>query len=204
MPQWLTRIAVQTLLDSVHALLGACHDGEATRFARQLPEHIDVLRPTTPHQQPVVDWLGRIGINEPAPDKPSLLTQLQSISAALTWSQSYTREQISARFLARYAWTELVGPRGPIANNRLVCGFLLLGPEIEYPQHAHAPEELYVPLTEGSQWQMGSDDWTDRAADRAIYHAPWITHAMRTGQQPMVAVYLWRDGDFTQSPTFNI
>jgi len=101
-------------------------------------------------------------------------------------------------FLEKYGWTELIGLRGPITSNRVACGFLLLGPEIEYPQHCHESEEVYVPLTGQTLWQQSNQDWVYRASGLPIYHASWALHAMRTETTPLLALYLWRGGNLVQ------
>lgn len=200
----MTADAVQTMLDGIHALLARCGNDEARRFADGLPQRADPRRAVTPHRQPVVDYLDNAAYEHGNQTSNTVLSQLQAMSPRLAWAQSYSRAQVSERFLARYAWAELVGPRGPIASHTLVCGFLLLGPDIEYPEHAHAPEELYIPLTPGSQWRKDAGPWRARASHEVIHHPPWVSHAMRTGTQPMVALYLWRDGDLHQPPTFDV
>jgi hypothetical protein len=89
-------------------------------------------------------------------------------------------------------WTELIGLRGPIAGDRLACGFLFLGSWIEYPRHRHKAEEIYVPLTGQIFFQQGNQDWTDSKPCRPIYNAPWEVQAMRTEAEPTLMLYLWR------------
>jgi mannose-6-phosphate isomerase-like protein (cupin superfamily) len=85
--------------------------------------------------------------------------------------------------------------RGPIASEKVACGFLLLGPGVEYPAHAHEAEELYVPLAGAALWMRGEEDFVSRAVSESIEHPSWMPHAMRTGAKPLLALYLWRGGD---------
>jgi hypothetical protein len=80
----------------------------------------------------------------------------------------------------------------------MACGFLFLGPQIEYPRHRHEAEEVYVPLTGHSLWKQGNQDWDYRATGLSIYHASWVPHAMRTETVPLLALYLWRGGNLAQ------
>jgi len=66
------------------------------------------------------------------------------------------------QFLEKYGWTEIIGQRGPIASDRIACGFLLLGPRVEYPQHRHEAQEVYVPLTGKTLWLKGDQEWSYR------------------------------------------
>ena len=71
-------------------------------------------------------------------------------------------QDFGPEFLERYGWTELIGNRGIIYSNRIACGFLLLGPEIEYPSHRHEAKEVYIPLTGRTQWKYNNDGWVFR------------------------------------------
>ncbi len=114
---------------------------------------------------------------------------------ALEWRQTYTTADFGREFLDRYGWTELIGLRGPIPSQRIACGFLMLGPEIEYPAHAHEAEELYLPLAGEALWMRGEEGFVARAPGALVEHPSWMPHAMRTGRNPMLAIYLWRGGD---------
>jgi hypothetical protein len=90
----------------------------------------------------------------------------------IAWGQTYSAQDFGVGFLEKYGWTEPIGLRGPIASDRIACGFLFLGPQIEYPRHRHEAEEIYVPLTGQTLWQRNNQDWAYRAAGLPIYHAP--------------------------------
>jgi hypothetical protein len=119
-----------------------------------------------------------------------LVEMLVSLADSLCWDQTYTAKDFGSGFLERYGWTELIGLRGPIASNRMACGSLLLGPQIEYPLHRHEAEEIYVPLTAQTLWWQSHQSWA--------YQPPGIRHAMRTEILPLLTLYLWRGGDLVQ------
>lgn len=116
----------------------------------------------------------------------------------LSWRQTYSTQDFGAVFLKKYGWTELIGLRGPIQSPDIACGFLLLGPDIEYPLHSHESAEVYVPLTSQALWVQGNDPWVSRPIGIPIYHKSWVTHGMRTEYTPLLALYLWRGGDLAQ------
>ena len=122
----------------------------------------------------------------------SLVDMLASTVNQTAWGQTYSAQDFSSGFLEKYGWTELIGLRGPVASDRMACGFLFLGPEIEYPRHSHEAEEIYVPLTGPTFWRRGHKDWELRTPCRPIYHASRVPHAMRTQSVPLLALYLWR------------
>lgn len=123
---------------------------------------------------------------------------LASLAYHLAWGQTYSAEDFGAGFLKKYGWTELIGLRGPIASNRIACGFLLLGPQIEYPLHRHEAKEVYVPLTGQTLWRRSNQDWAYHEPGQPIYHDSWVPHAMRTKAVSLLALYLWRGGDLVQ------
>ena len=83
----------------------------------------------------------------------------------------------------------------------MAAGFLILGPGIVYPDHHHVAEELYIPLTGGTEWRMGEGAFTLREAGEIIHHPSNVNHAMRTGEEPLLALYLWRGGPLAQKST---
>lgn len=124
-----------------------------------------------------------------------LVAGLMAGARGMDWRQTYGVGDFGADFLQGYGWTELIGLRGPIPSTKVAVGFLLLGPGITYPPHAHEAVELYLPLSGTALWQQGAGDFAPIAPGTPIRHATWVPHAMRTGDQPLLAAYVWRGGD---------
>lgn len=122
-------------------------------------------------------------------------------AGVLRWAQTYTEADFGRDFLDRYGWTELVGTRGHFVSETIAAGFLLLGPEIVYPDHHHVAEEIYVPLTPATEWRKGGGAFVARAAAETIHHPSNVSHAMRTGAEPLLALYLWRGGPLAEKST---
>ena len=153
-----------------------------------------VTRVTQPRRLPVCRWLDSL---EPlaAPETRALVRELVAAAETLEWRQTYSEADFGPEFLERYGWTELVGLRGPIPSEKVACGFLMLGPETEYPAHAHEAEEIYLPLAGEALWMRGEQGFAARAPGETIEHSSWTPHATRTGEQPLLALYVWRGGD---------
>ena len=134
-------------------------------------------------------------------DAAPLAAQLAHAAEALRWGQTYCEADFGESFLDRYGWVELIGTRGHFASDSLAAGFLLLGPEITYPDHHHLAEEIYIPLTPGAEWSKGGRGFVARAAGEMIHHPSNVSHAMRTGREPLLALYLWRGGPLAQKST---
>jgi hypothetical protein len=154
-------------------------------------------RSVEPQALPVLSWMPA-AIAAPGKVAELIVNMLASLANHLTWGQTYSAEDFGSGFLEKYGWTELIGLRGPIASDRLACGFLFLGPDIEYPRHSHEAEEIYVPLTGPTFWMRGNYDWELRKPCARIFHASRVPHAMRTESAPLLALYLWRGGNLVE------
>jgi hypothetical protein len=163
-----------------------------TPFLAQWPDTTRSRQWQPPASQPVTQWLTQ-AIAAAAPSfSRTLVTALASAAPAMTWKQTYTAAQVSEVFLQNYAWSEL------IASERLACGFLLLGPHTLYPRHNHEPEEIYIPLLGTAAWEKGNEGWREQRPGTVIHHPSYVQHAMRTADEPLVALYLWRGDNLGQ------
>ena len=117
------------------------------------------------------------------------------------WGQTYTNADFGRRFIDNYGWLEVFGTRGHFENRKAAGGFLILGPGIAYPDHHHVAEEIYIPLTGGTEWRMGDGPFRRREAGEIIHHGSNVNHAMRTGDEPLLALYLWRGGPLAARST---
>jgi len=116
----------------------------------------------------------------------------------LHWAQTYKTGDFGAEFLLNYGWVEVFGTRGHFENEAMAGGFLLLGPDVHYPDHHHTAEEIYIPLTSGSYWSKGGGPFHERRTGEVIHHPSEVPHAMRTTDGALVGLYLWRRGPLAQ------
>jgi len=122
----------------------------------------------------------------------SLLRQAKNF---LVWShnESYYATKLDGHFMENYVTGMLTGPEGNFARDAPCSGFVLLGPDTEYPEHSHAPREVYLVLTPGVEWRLDGTHWFSVDPGQVIYHSPWQGHAMRTQVTPMLAFAAWLD-----------
>lgn len=145
-------------------------------------------RPLQPATLPVCRWLETMGF-------AGVIGHLRAAAAQLRWQQTYGSGDFGSDFLNSYGWSEFIGLRGPYPSSQIACGVLLLGPHTTYPAHAHAAEEVYLPIFGQAHWQQGDAPFRPVPVGQPIHHAPWVPHAMRVGAEPLAALYLWRGGD---------
>ena len=136
-----------------------------------------------------------------SPAEYELARLLADGAQMLHWGQTYTTADFGRHFIDNYGWVELFGTRGHFRNDSIAAGFLILGPGVVYPDHHHVAEEIYIPLTDGTEWRMGEGDFRVRRGGEIIHHASNVSHAMRTDDEPLLALYLWRGGDLAQKST---
>ena len=170
---------------------------EAKPFLRDWPTE-DALRPQDARPLPVLDHLAAARAAA-SPTTAPFVDALARDARALDWGQTYSASEVDPAFLDRYGWTEFVGLRGPRPSETLACGVLMLGPQADYPLHAHAAEELYLPIAGAALWRRGDEDFATRLPGTPIHHPSFMPHAMRTGAEPLLALYLWRGGDLAAS-----
>jgi Dimethlysulfonioproprionate lyase len=160
--------------------------------------------PSAPRQRavpaaalPVLRWLPDIAADGAAFGM-DLVAAVCRAAASLAWRQTYTARDLDTAFLDNYGWSEILGANGPLASERLACGFLILGPATHYPRHRHEAEEIYLPLSGIAAWQQGDAVWRERPPGTPIHHAGEEPHSMRTGAGPLLALYLWRSDNLSQ------
>jgi hypothetical protein len=161
--------SAQRLIDGARSLLDGIDHPALAAFLADWPEPDAPRRPIGHRPLPVLGWLDALPAGA-GPETRGLVEALVAAAEDLAWGQTYRDGDIGRRFLDRYGWSELIGLRGPVASDRIACGFLLLGPDIEYPPHAHAAEEIYLPLAGTADWLRGDEGWRQRGPGVPIHH----------------------------------
>jgi Dimethlysulfonioproprionate lyase len=146
---------------------------------------------------PVLRWLPEL-LSHTRDPIGSLTSLLIEHARVLDWRQTYAADDFGPEFLQRYGWTEIIGQRGALASDLIAAGFLMLGPDVEYPFHSHDAEEIYVPLSGVAEWARGAEGWRRRRPGELINHPSRTAHAIRTADDPLLAMYVWRAGNLTQ------
>jgi hypothetical protein len=194
---------VSTVFDELLSGVKSFLAGIAGEPARSFVAGIDWAMPArklAPRSLPCLVHLDRAAEIASGEGRP-LAGFLRDHAGEFHWGQTYTAADFGEKFMDNYGWLEVFGTRGHFANDAVAGGYLTLGPGIEYPDHHHVAEELYIPLTGGTDWRMGGGAWRPRAVGEVIQHASNVSHAMRTGVDPLLAFYLWRGGPLAQRST---
>ena len=120
----------------------------------------------------------------------------------LQWLQSYKPEDFGSYFTDNYAHVELIGMRGHFMSDKIAAGFVLYGPQVDYPNHWHVAEEIYIPLTGTGFWSSDNADYINHKAGEFIFHESNMPHAIKCEDKPMLALWIWHGGDLAQKGNF--
>lgn len=96
--------------------------------------------------KPVVSYLSQIKAQNTADDYQQIIKILKKSAEKICWRYGY--QNPSQEMAEKYAYTEIIGPEGPIYSEELIVGFVLLAPDFYYPKHRHSQiEETYLFLS---------------------------------------------------------
>jgi hypothetical protein len=146
-------------------------------LALQPTEH-----PLTRHLPGVLDLAERVA--------PEIATALRPLGSRLPWRYGNAPRADAPGLEGAMGWAEIVGPAAPFVSNEVCFGLTLIGPQTHYLPHRHPALELYRIVVGHPHWTVGKPT-TVRAPDDAILHASDVVHAMRTENEPLLAIYSW-------------
>lgn len=121
---------------------------------------------------------------------------IRKLAAGLPWTDRGFR--LPDEIDGRNAYAELIGPTGPIHSDECRFGFYLQAPDCLYPAHSHAAEEVYYILSGSAEWRLSGTETFVPSVPGLVHHLPWQLHEMRTGQSPLLAMWVWT-GDIRYS-----
>jgi mannose-6-phosphate isomerase-like protein (cupin superfamily) len=122
-----------------------------------------------------------------------LLEQFHAVEEQLIWGQApgYDIDNVGQEFLNNYCHALLTGPDGPLKCTSPLGAFVLFGPNTLYKDHSHAPNEVYLAITGGGQWRVGSHGWRQLEAGETIFIPSETVHAIRTNTEPLLTFSFW-------------
>jgi hypothetical protein len=95
----------------------------------------------------------------------------------------------SASWPEGHANATIIGSASALeTRDDIAIGASLLAPNVRYPDHSHAPEEVYLLLTPG-HFQHGDSDWMALAPGETLHNEPRIKHAMASDDGPLLALW---------------
>ncbi|MEP4198564.1 MAG: dimethylsulfonioproprionate lyase family protein [Aliishimia sp.] len=138
------------------------------------------VKPVTAHLSRALD-LGERGAMQ------GMARALREVRDELTWEYGY--EKLSKTLARKFAYCEVIGPKGPVKCDQLILGFVLFAPNTTYPQHSHDDiEESYISI---------SGAWSENnaavyAPGSLILNRAGDEHRITTGDlEPCLLAYAW-------------
>ncbi|WP_420135136.1 dimethylsulfonioproprionate lyase family protein [Rhodopseudomonas sp.] len=186
------------LLGLIAALRRAFTDPAGANAAASAEiEHVDALisaataapRPLQPTHHPLTQHLPAV-LDLADKSAPDTAAALRSLAARLPWRYGYEPRGDAPGLEGAMGWAELIGPLAPIVSHEVCFGLTLIGPRAHYLPHRHPAVELYRVVVGHPQWTVGSVT-SLRAPGAAIFHDSNVVHAMRTEDEPLLAIYSW-------------
>ena len=96
----------------------------------------------------------------------------------------------------------VVGPWAPLKCDHVGAGFFALNQGIEYADHAHAPDEIYVPLAGHARFCCEAYGEMHAGPDTVIYQPSWQWHSMETPDSPVLILWVWIGEGLGEMPVF--
>lgn len=153
---------------------------------KRVIEHPE-LHPRTPQDKPVVSYLKNTLKMGAYFNESPIYKTLGFMGHQLTWEYGY--HDLPEDLADRYAYAEVVGPRGPVVCDSLIAGMVLLGPSCHYPSHRHPGIEASYVCLAGS---VAINDTMVLTTNAFGYFAPSQSHWLATDKEiPALLAYAW-------------
>jgi hypothetical protein len=187
--------SLQDFLDALRGELSHRKLGDAARRClTRVFTALDSTRPAgtqAPARLPACTYLD--GALDTARKANASLAEIADAFAALephlTWTRRAQADHTaSANFTEGHANAMIVGPNGYEPRDDVWVGVSLLAPHVRYPYHNHAPEEVYLVLSQG-KFRQSEDAWFEPGVGGSFYNTPHIKHAMASGPTPLLAIW---------------
>jgi quercetin dioxygenase-like cupin family protein len=161
----------------------------------------EVAVPSPPKRLPACDHLeAALAAGRSGPEA-GLAEALSELAPALAWTYSYPARAGQPDLSSAVAFSQIVGPVGFRLSDRLRLGLTLIAPETHYPPHVHPAIETYLVIAGTALWSLGAGRARPQPPGALILHPGGVAHAMRTGTEPLLAIWSWR-GDVTSPSVY--
>jgi quercetin dioxygenase-like cupin family protein len=126
-----------------------------------------------------------------APQRRPVADAFAAIEPTLPWKRRPNAEAAGSHFADNHANAVIVGPGGLEPRDDVLVGVSLMGPRLQYPDHHHPPEEIYLVLSKG-EWRQGEGTWHEPGPGHVVFNPSNVVHAMRSADDPLLAIWcLW-------------
>jgi hypothetical protein len=132
---------------------------------------------------------GALGVETAHESLRGLVYRFKIIEPLLEWRRrSVYDNSASHNFVDGHANAMILGPNGLEERGDIWLGVTLMAPNVRYPNHVHAPEEVYLVLSKG-EFRQDDGAWFSPGIGGSFYNEPNIRHAMRSVETPLLALW---------------
>lgn len=142
---------------------------------------------------PVTAFIGE-ALRHGVPETQPMLDVLAEVLPNLPWKYNYEPRGDMPDLGVKMAWGEIIGPEAPYRCSSFCFGFTMIAPDSLYPAHFHPAVELYYVLSGTAEWTLNGKAALQKPGS-FILHPANAVHAMRTGKEPLLAMYTWSGDD---------
>ncbi|WP_375700442.1 MAG: dimethylsulfonioproprionate lyase family protein [Rhodobacterales bacterium] len=191
--------ALQEFLDAARIAYSArARDPNSVSLVEQVFATLESPAPQSQSDSgrlPVCKYLTDIA-NPSVSDEPDLrqvMTTFFSIEPTLRWRRRQGDcSGASEGFAENHANAMIVGPGGLEPREGVWLGVSLLGPNVQYPNHRHPPQETYLVMNTGD-FRQGRNEWVHVAKGETFYNPHNIPHAMRSNDLPLLVFWVLKE-----------
>lgn len=186
-----------------HVLESQSDHGAISKFATALTTSTSTKTIHPKLDLPIVERIPAILENSANSSLASLFDAVGTIYDKLVWYAFYQRTTLTKSFIDEFAVADVMGPEGPIVHENAILFLFIVGPNVLYPFHWHAADELYLILSGNPSFRVGEMEWHQQQRGDIIHVPSLVPHSIRVGNEPMLAVQMWH-GNIDQGSLFPV
>ena len=155
----------------------------------------------SPHHIPASDLLtSEQGLF--SEDYAALRDAIIATAPSAHWRETYKGTDIGQDFLDRFGCYSIIGNGGGFHSQSLWMWIVYMPSHLHYPWHHHPGEELYLVLAGEADFHRDGEPSETLRAGGSVFHASNQSHAMTTGEHPVLCLVAWRNG-FDTAPVLS-
>ncbi|WP_218048962.1 dimethylsulfonioproprionate lyase family protein [Curvivirga aplysinae] len=136
---------------------------------------------------------------ETLPQHNALKAALLELENKIRWYDFSDLDKRFPDYSNHITFAQILGPVGGFGDAMhehpsINAGIFIQAPGYYYAPHFHDSVELYHVLHGTAYWKRGDEDWMPRKPGEFILHDREQVHAMRTGDDPIIALWAWYGG----------
>ena len=135
-------------------------------------------------------------------DYAALRDAIFAAAPSAHWRETYKGTDIGQDFLDRFGCYSIIGNGGGFHSDKLWMWIVYMPPHLHYPWHHHPGEELYLVLAGQADFHRQGTESETLGPGGAVFHASNQSHAMTTGEHPVLCLVAWRNG-FDTAPVLS-